>query len=599
MASKPTLLFLHGVGTGDLKDDWRVALDASLTNVGYPDLEEARVIAPKYPNTLKGSDDDEPLPPLTIKTLKGDVAKRHRRAFERRMSGLESLLGRHDAGDEWILGDAVANAALTTKKFIAASNYVSNARIRAQVLHRVLSVLPSSGRLVIVGHSLGSIIATDLLRRLPTDLEVTGMITLGSPLAAQQFHVEKIRSTLASPPSNLAWWVNFWNVLDPVTTHKGVSSMFPWMIDRRVRTPLGLDVHEAVTYLSNDIAATAVGFALFGSQSRTLMAADKGLDIPLDYAETVALMALRFAHLTAAQLDDDKADRYLGALRQVQATTVDLVKQRNATQGRPLPTAIAQASVDLTDPESSPVIPPPITSLSKEDALVPLVSIAAANVLRPFEIEVPKVKRERALRELTLEMGLGSQLGVDVFRAADRTRDVLKGGTNWVKWVALGLGAAAVVAATGGLALAAAPGVAGAAAVTSALAAFGPGGMIGGLLTAGTLVSAGGGGIAIGLASPSTTAATLEAVVGTQLTGAILRDLQGFDQDPTTWNALVETGIELRREGARLEALSDESSPSLKELHLKLEMVDRALSYLDEHGLRPSDDSDDPEDIGL
>lgn len=587
MPTKPTLLFLHGVGSGDQSDQWRTALSKSLANLGYPDLSAVTVIAPKYPHTLRGSDDDDPLPGLTVKAPSGDSATRNRRDFERRMGAVEVMLGRHDPGSGWFAGDAIAQAAIGMKAFAQANNYVTDTRIRAQVLNRVLKRLPTSGRLVIVGHSLGSVIAADLVRRLPVGLEVSGLVTLGSPLAHPRFHVEKLRTTLTNPPANLAWWVNFWNDADPVTTHKGVSSVFPWMVDHRVRTPLGLNVHDAVTYLSNEVAATAIGFALFGSQSQALATVERGLDIPLDYAETVALMALRYAHLTLASLDGDRRERFEGALRQVQAATVDLVRQRNTQDNRPMPNRVAELAVDLADPDSIAPTPSAVTFLSKEEAVVPLLSVAAANVIRPFEIDVSKDKRQKAMETLTLEMGLGSRIGAQVFKAADRARDELKGGTNWIKWAALGLGAAALVAASGGLALAAAPGVAGAAAVTSALAAFGPGGMIGGLLTAGTLLSAGGGGVAIGLASPATTAATLEAVVASQLAVAVLRELEGVQQDPTTWDGLVELGIELRRERARLEVFADKSAPTLKELERKLEAVDRALAYLDRHELGP------------
>src|SRR5688500_2065709 len=112
------------------------------------------------------------------------------------------------------------------------------------------------------------------------------------------------------------------------------------------------------------------------------------------------------------------------------------------------------------------------------------------------------------MKDLTAEMGLGSQYGADVFAAANSSQEALRGGfgVNWIQWGALGAGAAAIVVATGGLALAAGAGLAGAAAITSALASFGPGGMIGGPITAGALVTAGGGGIAFSPASPGTTA---------------------------------------------------------------------------------------------
>ena len=86
MPKPPILLFLHGVGTGDPEDKWRNALDLSLTRIGYPDLSGVTVVAPKYPFGLRGVDDDEPLPKVTVKTLRGDRAKAHRRDLQQRAS---------------------------------------------------------------------------------------------------------------------------------------------------------------------------------------------------------------------------------------------------------------------------------------------------------------------------------------------------------------------------------------------------------------------------------------------------------------------------------------------------------------------------------
>lgn len=592
MPSRPILLFLHGVGTRQ-SDHWRGALEEALTALDYPGLDAARVIAPKYPNTLRGADDDDPLPELTVKTPSGDAARKNRRDFERRMAAVEVMLGRNDRGDGWFGGDAVVDAVVSAPLvFDRAKHYISNRQIRAQVLNRVLRRLPQSGRLVIVGHSLGSVIAADLVRRLPQDLKVVGMVTIGSPLAHSRFNVDKLRATLKEPPTNLGWWVNFWNVTDPVTTHRGVSSAFPWMIDHRIQTDLGPHVHDAETYLANEDVAEAIGFALFGSRSKELAVQDRGVDIRLDYVETLALMALRYGYLTKSRLEADQQDRYAEALRQVQASTVDLIRKRNDLEDRRMPLAIARLAVDVSDPNSQAPEPTSISHLSREEAVTPLVTLATSNIIRPFEIAVSKETQRDAMAHLTLDMGLGSQVGVDVIRASERAQKVLSGGgMNWLKWAAIGLGAAALIAATGGLVLAAAPGLVGAAAITSALAAFGPGGMIGGLLTAGTLLSAGGGGIAVGLASPGTSAETVEAVVASQLTAAILRELQGVEQDPTTWNNLVQTRIEVQRQQTRLQPLCDESAPVLKDFERKLDALDRALDYLSDHHLVPGDAS--------
>ncbi len=588
MPSKPTLLFLHGVGGGDRDAHWRDALEQALRQIGYDGLRDAHVKDPKYAHALRGVDDTLTLPNFTVKTLSGDRAKHSRRDFELRLGAMEVRLSRQSQGNGWVGGDWVNQAALLAPQFAQAKNYLTKPHIRASVLDRVLKDLPTQGRLVIVAHSLGSVIAADLVRRLPPDVDVVGMVTIGSPLAHPQFHVDKLASSLADPPANLGWWVNFWNPADPVTTHKGVSSVFPWLLDQRVRTPVGPQAHGAVTYLSNEVVATAIGYGLFGSQAKALAIVNKGVDTPLDAAEQWALMALNYAHLTAELLKGETQERYRVAVRQVQAQTLDLLMQRNTSEGRPIPRAIGRLAVDIADPES--VAPKPVVPvLSKTEALVPLVSILAANVIRPFEIAVPKEIQRQAMAQLSVELGLGSQIGLDVFKAAEVARNELKDGTNWVKWAALGLGTAAVVAATGGLALAAAPGMAGAAAVTSALAAFGPGGMIGGLLTAGTLVSAGGGSIAIGLASPTTSAATVEAVVESQLAAAVLRRLQGLEQQRETWIGLEEMRSEFRRQYERLDEISDESAPTLKDLRSKIRAVDRAVAYLEREGLDPAD----------
>lgn len=226
--------------------------------------------------------------------------------------------------------------------------------------------------------------------------------------------------------------------------------------------------------------------------------------------------------------------------------------------------------------------------------------LASENVLRPFEITVPKDKQQAALRDLSAEMGLGSQFGNDVFEAAKRANEVLsrtRVAANWIKWGAIGAGAVALVAATGGLALAAAPGVVGAAVVTTALASFGPGGMIGGLVTAGALVSAGGGGIAFGLASSGASAETVEAVIQRQLSAVILRELQALEQDPAVWHNLVEIESAVRREYERFDEFSDENAPGLKELKRKITAVERALAYMRNKGLEPDAFIDNEDDL--
>ncbi|GAA0962124.1 alpha/beta hydrolase [Frigoribacterium faeni] len=590
MTTAPILVFLHGVGDGDQDDKWKATLSESLVRLGYPGLESAEVVAPKYAHALKDWDVRETLPDYTGKAPTREAAKTNRRAFESRMGAVEWRLGKHARGNGLLGLDTAVSAAVAVPYFKQARNYLSNPQIRAQVLNRVLNALPSTGRIVLVGHSLGSVIAADLLRRLPAGVEVVGMVTIGSPLANGAFDVDKLKDGLKEPPFNLAWWVNFWNASDPVAAHRGLSSVFPWMVDFRIATtPSFVRGHLAEEYLGSDAVGAAIGYALFGSLSTELEAVERGVDIPLDPAESMAIMALRYAHLMRRRLKGDELDRFTGALRRVQTDVVTDIIARNEAEGRQVPVNVTRLMVHPPSPTGDLVEPQPGRYLGKDEAVVLLTVLAAENVLRPFEIDLPREKWLEAMKELCAEMGLGTQYGIDIFEAAKRARSVLSPGrgAGWIKWGALSVGAAAIVVATGGLALAAAPGVAGAAAVTSALAAFGPGGMIGGLLTAGTLVSGGGGGIAYGLAGQGTTAETLEAIVERRLAATILRQLQGLEPDPAVWSVLAQIEIDVRRQHERMDEFSDESAPGLKDLKRKILTVERALRYLTENGLEP------------
>lgn len=594
VSDKPVLLFLHGVGSGDQDDNWKSRLAEALTQLGYPDIDSVPVIAPKYAHALTGVDYKLPLPEETIKQLSREPAKKNRREFERRMSAVEFRLGRHNGGVGHVAAgaaiDVVVDAAAKFPSFVQARNYLKNPQIRARVLDHIIAKLPTSGQLVIVAHSLGSVIAADLIRRLPVGLRIAGMITIGSPLASGFFNVDKLRDSLKEPPANLEWWVNFWIASDVVAAHRGVSSVVPWMLDFRIDTKkVGVPAHAAVEYLSNESVATAIGYALFGSRSKELVRMSTGLDIPLNATEHIALLALRYAHLIKARLEGELQDRYAGALRHVQATEIDNIRRHNDSEHRAMPSELARLQFDLSDPQATVQEPLPSRHISKEDAVAMLTVLAAENIILPFEIEISKKVQQDAMEELTAEMGLGSRYGTDVFLAARTAQRALSDGleVNWLKWGVLSAGAVVLVVASGGLVLAAAPGLAGAAAIASALATFGPGGMIGGLLTAGTLATAGGGGIAYGLASPGTTAAILEAFVQTRLAAAVLRKSQGLEQDPATWRVLVETEIETRREHERLDEFSEPKAQSLTELKRKITAVERALKYLEENCLAP------------
>lgn len=597
VTEQPSLLFLHGVGTGDLENSWKTHLSGALMEIGFPGLETVETFAPKYSDLLSGADGDQAVPKVTVSDLPSGEAKIKRREFEQSIAAMEYRLGRHAGGNGGLIESTVVDVAVGIPFFRQARNYLSSPTVRAQVLTRVLQEIPQSGPLVIVGHSLGSVIAADLLRRLPQTVQVIGLVTIGSPLANGNFNVDKLLDVLREPPANLGWWVNFWSNTDPVAARRGVSSVFPWILDVLVRTsPVPLEAHSAAQYLSDISVAEAIGFGLFGSRSREVVLADNGVDIALDDVEILATLALRYAHLIKRELKGDQLNRYSAALRRVQAALIDEIKTRNRAENRPIPGPVAALGFDFADPDAEVPEPRPSRHFSGENAVTTTIALATENILRPYEIFIKDEVRHKALSELTAEMGLGTQFGSRVFTALDTATRVLAPAnrkSQLLKWGTLSAGALAIVAASGGLALAAAPGLAGAAVITSALASFGPGGMIGGLLTAGALVSTGGGGIAVGMMSPGTSVESMEAVVHYQLAIVVLRELQQYEQDPTIWRDLTQAERKLHREIERIDEFSDAQAPSVIELKRKLTAVERALKYMSDKRLEPAGALDD------
>jgi pimeloyl-ACP methyl ester carboxylesterase len=599
MSERPILLFLHGVTKKgqQASDDWRGALSESLRRLGYPSLDDnaVAIVAPRYAHALRGFDYPVDMPPFTVDIAVGEELRYQRRAFDRRAGEIEQRLGRHERGRRMFGAEQAMTLAsrVLNGQFEQALKYTENQQIRAGVLSVILRELlkvRQSGRLVIIGHSLGSVIAADLIRRLPRDFDITGFVTIGSPLSQPTIHGAVIEEALDVPPANLAWWVNVWNRGDLVTSKHGIQSVFKWAVDIQVgRLANPINAHSASHYLTQHEAAKAVGIGLFDPPLDAPSGASPELVVPLDWVETLGLLGLRKGHLTAQRLSGDKQMRYRGALREVQRTNVEQLRARCADDGRSVPPAIEALVPNGAGSATTIPEPRPVVHLGKYEAAEMLIAVSTANVLRPYEVDVDNDLTRQVIQDLAVEMKLGRQYGLDIWTAVETAHTVLAGkrSKNWMKWAAIAVGATAVVAATGGLVLLAAPGVAGAAALTSSLAAFGPGGMLGGLITAGTLVGAGSGSVAVGLASPKASAEVVEAWVAAQLAVAIVRQQQGIEQGSGTWTDLDAAATVIRTERERLSIFSDESGAYLSELQRKLDAIDRALKHLGSMGLAP------------
>jgi hypothetical protein len=100
----------------------------------------------------------------------------------------------------------------------------------------------ATGATVLIGHSLGSVVAYEFLRQHPGH-SVQLLLTLGSPLGLRM-----IRDRLPVVEPGVCTWVNIRDPHDPVTAAGSLSSWYP--VTREPRANGGFDPHSAERYLN-------------------------------------------------------------------------------------------------------------------------------------------------------------------------------------------------------------------------------------------------------------------------------------------------------------------------------------------------------------
>lgn len=581
---KVCLVFLHGIGSGDLQGAWKAPLETSLRERGYPSLNDIDVYTPRYADLLSAIPSPTALAPPETSKSKGRAEEDQLLwKYEGQQANLGLLLSPSPHGKSIDGADhAVAlGLGMPMRYFDQARRYIKEAGLRGAVLQRVIDQIPEEGDAVVVGHSLGSLVAIDLLDHLPEGLTIRGLVTLGSPAGHPTFHKENFqRLSNRFPLEKVESWANLAGGRDPVTLGSGVGHLFPRALDVRVDTGFGIPGHAAEAYMQTDEAALAIGSALGGQSDRALAVIERDPTIPLDLVETAVLMALRYNMLLSRAIKKkDERSRFAEAALATQRHTVDALKERAAGEGRSLPRQFLTLEGERTEPEVGKHLP-------VEEALGALLALASSNSIAPFEIEVHESTRREALGRLSEDMGLSQTLGLTAFDSLKEARKALRN-RSFSPWLLGVAGLGLLVAGPLGLILAAPAGAFGGAAIVGALASFGPGGMIGGLMTAGTLASAGSGATVAALARADSSEQMVEAVVVQQLSSALAFKALKFCTRHESWDALAALRLEVTRELRRVEDISDRKAPSVRELNNKLTLVQRAIDHLTEEELIP------------
>jgi len=191
----------------------------------------------------------------------------------------------HLAGDAWpFLGRRLA-AASTRRLMHEANRYLKNrdglgAEVRAALRSTLETAWQGGERVLLIGHSLGSVIAYDTLWELThvhrSSGEVSLLVTLGSPLATHfvQRSLQGARAVDAARyPHSIRRWVNLTARGDTTALQPRVKPLYHEMLDLGLidaiedfvafdnyfRSDLGLNAHDAYGYLAQTLLAEIIG----------------------------------------------------------------------------------------------------------------------------------------------------------------------------------------------------------------------------------------------------------------------------------------------------------------------------------------------------
>jgi hypothetical protein len=145
------------------------------------------------------------------------------------------------------------------------TGYLTDERVRAHAISQVERLLTPDTR-VLIGHSLGSVVAYETAHRMQQSLSL--LITLGSPLGLRTIVYERLRPQPPCFPASVARWVNVADRDDFIAAAPDLSGLFAagqppravfesgWTVDN------GAKPHAAAFYLTSRQVAQPVSQVL-------------------------------------------------------------------------------------------------------------------------------------------------------------------------------------------------------------------------------------------------------------------------------------------------------------------------------------------------
>ncbi|MFI9536789.1 hypothetical protein ACIG56_26500 [Nocardia fusca] len=166
----------------------------------------------------------------------------------------------------WFSRGTLTAVASINRTLAQVVRYLSDPSIRAYALDQVARHLDDDTR-VVIGHSLGSVVAYEALHARRSDHLVPLFLTLGSPLALSAI-AKRIQPQPPAFPSAVRRWVNIASPDDLVAARSNLAPIFDnnrpetATLERTWKVDNGSKPHQATFYLTKPVTGRAVGDTL-------------------------------------------------------------------------------------------------------------------------------------------------------------------------------------------------------------------------------------------------------------------------------------------------------------------------------------------------
>lgn len=264
MPPKPRVVFIHGVGGRKKVQKWLRPLNESLRDAGVEEIDRAEVPDVRYQRYLSRKRDRKRRP--TVLPPADAAAKA---AYAVNQSELRRVLRdfrNRSKSRRTAPAPVRQNISWMVRKWPRFKDAEDYRRHRDRVCAEIMNQM-GSGEFIVIGHSLGSVVAADLLTRLRSDQHVRLLITVGSPLGAGDWS-RTWKSLDPFPFAKLDAWVNVYNPHDWVTGGVGLRKRTQRVIDIPIKkfgaTRSMTGQHKIGPYVSHPAVATAIRWAIPG-----------------------------------------------------------------------------------------------------------------------------------------------------------------------------------------------------------------------------------------------------------------------------------------------------------------------------------------------